>query len=73
MSEDYDVSQKLSRPADLQRICCAVSFSMTVIGPPQQGQSQTHGPAGLGGKARSAAARFLAVLDTEARPRRGVG
>ncbi len=50
MSEGYDVSQKLSRPADLQRSCCAVSFSMRAIGPPQQGQSQRLGPAELVGE-----------------------
>jgi hypothetical protein len=39
MSARYEVSHKLSRPADRQRICRAVSFSITVMGPPQQGQS----------------------------------
>lgn len=50
MSEGYDVSHKLSRPADLQRSCCAVSFSMRAIGPPQQGQSQRLEPTELVGE-----------------------
>ena len=36
----YDVSQKLSRPSDLQRSCWAVSFSIKVMVPPQCGHSQ---------------------------------
>ena len=36
----YDVSQKLSRPTDLQRSCWTVSFSIKVMVPPQCGHSQ---------------------------------
>src|SRR4051794_4595073 len=70
MEASYEVSHKLSRPADPQRICCAVSFSMTVIGPPQQEQSQTPGPEGL---AAMGAAQFSAMLHTKVRMRHVVG
>jgi hypothetical protein len=36
----YELSHKLSRPTDLREICWAVSFSMTSMEPPQQGQRQ---------------------------------
>ncbi len=40
MDGSYEVSEKLSRPTDLQRICWAVSFSIKLIVPPQCGHNQ---------------------------------
>lgn len=46
VDDGYEVSSKLSRPMDLQRICCRVSLSITAIAPPQCGQSQAQGSLG---------------------------
>src|SRR5271167_1110131 len=43
----YDVSQKLSRPMELQRSCWAVSFSIRVMAPPQCGHSQRQRDVGV--------------------------
>ena len=46
VDDGYEVSSKLSRPMDLERMCCRVSLSITTIAPPQCGQSQAQGSLG---------------------------
>ena len=40
LNTDYELSTRFFRATDLRRICCAVSFSMSTMVPPQRGQRQ---------------------------------
>jgi hypothetical protein len=39
----YEVLSKLARSADRSRICCGLSLSTTIMGPPQLGHDQSAG------------------------------